>query len=349
MALLADPPAAQPALDDRMHLQPGRVVAAATGAARAETARRGRRAPRSAARQVERLAARVDRCSRWTAARPLFDHTFECDRLTLNWTDREQPMYIPRKFALTADQTAEALRHGRVRAPGQPRRGRPAGDATTPDLRRAPAFVRRPRLPRQPALACRRSRVGCDLLGPADVHLAQLLRDENGNRQGRSHLELRAPQRSRPAGHPRRPRLGAQPGHHADQPPRGEATCALAGHRRAEDLHAIAATRDRRRRARHRQSRGQGQDVAEPTRPEPGRRRRRPAGSPTRRRISSSQTGWPPSTTAARTRRAGDSPARSAASAAPRRRRRAAPRPTRVRSTAASRRWRRRSAPSALG
>ena len=29
---------------------------------------------------------------------------------TLNYNDREQPMYIPRKFALTADQTTDALR-----------------------------------------------------------------------------------------------------------------------------------------------------------------------------------------------------------------------------------------------
>ena len=87
-------------------------------------------------------------------------------------------------------------------------------------------------------------------------------------------------------------------------------TRAVAGRpTRPKATHAVAATRHRRRRARHRQSRRQGQDVAEPTRPEPGRRRRRPQGVRRAARISSSPTGWPPSTTAARTRTAADSPA----------------------------------------
>ena len=103
-------------------------------------------------------------------------------------------MYIPRKFALTADQTADALAAPSSRT-GQPALDRPAGDAAAADLRRVTAFAHRPRLPRQPALACRRRRVGRDLLWPAHVHLAQLLRDEIGDRQGRSHLELRGAQR----------------------------------------------------------------------------------------------------------------------------------------------------------
>ena len=45
-----------------------------------------------------------------------------------------------------------------------------------------------------------------------------------------------------------------------------------------ETYTAVAAARHRRHRARHRQGRRQGEDVAEPARPQPGRRRRRASG-----------------------------------------------------------------------
>ena len=126
-------------------------------------------------------------------------------------------MYIPRKFALTDEQTAAALAAVGVRATGQPRPIGPAGYSAAVDVRRGRPLARRPRLAGQPALARRRRRVGGDLRRTSHLHLAQLLRDEERDRQGRSHLELRDPQCLRPPRHPRRSRLGTRPGHQADR------------------------------------------------------------------------------------------------------------------------------------
>ena len=119
MALLADAPAGQPAFDDRVHLQPGRVVAAC--AVRLARKQRGE--------VDEDRDRRLDGPERLLHGLTVVADGLELAHRSIIRSNKllghrsfyaGVAMYIPRKFALTDEQTADALSPGRLRASGQP-------------------------------------------------------------------------------------------------------------------------------------------------------------------------------------------------------------------------------------